>query len=564
MQRDYYIQIPRYPTLLDLENAIDLPMAEDPVGIGINGVFMFADHVHANSSGTFRRDLTLNFDYCTGHIDLDGGGYHYHVTPRCLFESLGIPCPHGEDEFWFDEEWEATGPSVIVGWAIDGWPIYGPYDPQGNRVLGSSHVDSPLDACNGMELDSSVSSYAYGYFMTPEAPYTVQCFRSTLDDTTIQHEMTDAVCSARLTSYCEDESCVEEAITQIEDGCPRPWLPMTTLVAIVLFLILFILLIPQVLYLKRRNMWPINQQIWPLVILEGISAHILLLVNVYAYTGYDVNTQVVISLAYVNLTGVFTPKIFRAWRVLQVFLADAFMRDSNVMQDPSPLESKRLVEESVTPSPTPDISPALGNRALDPGKDSDGSHPIALSRFEVTKRAPTFTRSGTLFLQQAKQKARDRTAIKWNRSTSFFTLFVFILALVFVLLVLYVDNLMFLANLYLGIRIALVSFLCIVTVFHAILVARSIDEIDDAAGIRKELLFTGFIAFSDLVVSVYSALTSSDGAIGVVVFWTGWFCILWVFCVSLVWPLYKTYREMKKLEKRAAAKKYTLEALYQD
>ena len=49
------------------------------------------------------------------------------------------------------------------GWALDGFPIFGPYDPETGRLqlplsddyLGDASCFSALDRCNGKRYDSS-------------------------------------------------------------------------------------------------------------------------------------------------------------------------------------------------------------------------------------------------------------------------------------------------------------------------------------------------------------------------------------------------------------------------
>jgi hypothetical protein len=44
-------------------------------------------------------------------------------------------------------------PSPIIGYMLDGWPIYGPYDANGDIVTG-------LDNCNG-KVDDDLQGYKY-------------------------------------------------------------------------------------------------------------------------------------------------------------------------------------------------------------------------------------------------------------------------------------------------------------------------------------------------------------------------------------------------------------------
>ena len=97
-------------------------------------------------------------DACGGHPQ-QSGQYHYHALPAC----------------------SRTGPSKAhsrrLGWAFDGFPIYGPRGEGGEYARNSA-----LDACHGhthaIELDGR-RRRAYHYHATMEYPYTLGCFRGT-------------------------------------------------------------------------------------------------------------------------------------------------------------------------------------------------------------------------------------------------------------------------------------------------------------------------------------------------------------------------------------------------
>jgi hypothetical protein len=67
----------------------------------------------AQGSGTWNRNAYIfegvSFDACLGHPN-QTGTYHNHVIPKCLFASTNT-----------------TTHSPIIGYAFDGFPIYGPY-----------------------------------------------------------------------------------------------------------------------------------------------------------------------------------------------------------------------------------------------------------------------------------------------------------------------------------------------------------------------------------------------------------------------------------------------------
>jgi hypothetical protein len=83
-------------------------------------------------------------DDCCGHPD-EKGRYHYHVYPRCIHTSFADPA--GEH-------------SPLIGYAFDGYGIYGP-----NGEAGKPPTD--LDTCNG----HSDPVRGYHYHVTRKFPY---------------------------------------------------------------------------------------------------------------------------------------------------------------------------------------------------------------------------------------------------------------------------------------------------------------------------------------------------------------------------------------------------------
>lgn len=85
------------------------------VGVWTNGVSAFnvSDAQSYNNQGVWNRNAYywegVGFDDCLGHPQ-QNGEYHHHVNPRCLYDDL-----------------DDTKHSPIIGWAFDGFPIYGAY-----------------------------------------------------------------------------------------------------------------------------------------------------------------------------------------------------------------------------------------------------------------------------------------------------------------------------------------------------------------------------------------------------------------------------------------------------
>ncbi len=133
------------------------------LGVAINGVPIYdytgggemsiEDLAHHQA----RHDtvLTGQLDICGGHAGR-GDDYHYHTTPVCMIEQM-----------------LNAGPSAIIGWAFDGFPIYGDSNPDGSIIKAGM-----LDVCNG-QVDEE---FGYRYHTSVDAPYIIQCLMGEAPD----------------------------------------------------------------------------------------------------------------------------------------------------------------------------------------------------------------------------------------------------------------------------------------------------------------------------------------------------------------------------------------------
>jgi hypothetical protein len=115
---------------------------------------------------------TEELDYCDAHGA--GGAYHYHVNPACLFgvyqnnvlitgEVNEPPNAPTIETSYERGEWEK--PSGVIGFSLEGYPVYGPYAD----AIGTPHTG--LDACNG-KVDGNGN---YGYYQSNTFPYLLGC-----------------------------------------------------------------------------------------------------------------------------------------------------------------------------------------------------------------------------------------------------------------------------------------------------------------------------------------------------------------------------------------------------
>lgn len=133
------------------------PLTRDAaLGVAVNGVPIYdytgggemseADLAHHQA----RHDTlqTKQLDVCGGHAGR-GDDYHYHVKPTCMIDQM-----------------VNAGDAAVIGWAFDGFPIYGDNNPDGSVIS-----EGDLDVCNG-QIDDT---YGYRYHTSDQAPYIVQC-----------------------------------------------------------------------------------------------------------------------------------------------------------------------------------------------------------------------------------------------------------------------------------------------------------------------------------------------------------------------------------------------------
>lgn len=147
--------IPLHPVLGDTPQTRDAAL-----GVAVNGVPIYdytgggemsqADLAHYQAQHDTL--TTQQLDICGGHAGR-GDDYHYHVAPVCLFEQM-VNAGADPDE------------GAIIGWAYDGFPIYGDNNPDGMPI-----AEGVLDVCNGQPDDT----FGYRYHTSIGAPYIVQC-----------------------------------------------------------------------------------------------------------------------------------------------------------------------------------------------------------------------------------------------------------------------------------------------------------------------------------------------------------------------------------------------------
>lgn len=172
------------------------PVGMGHIGVWTNGVSVFnvSDGMSYNNAGVWNRNAFFwegaSFDVCLGH-PAPNGEYHHHVSPDCLY-NINANTAH----------------SPIIGYAFDGFPVYGAYaftNTNGTgaikRMQSSYSATTTTTRVNGPTVSSTypagcfMEDYAFtqgsgdldfrnGRFcVTPEYPAGTYAYFVTLDNT---------------------------------------------------------------------------------------------------------------------------------------------------------------------------------------------------------------------------------------------------------------------------------------------------------------------------------------------------------------------------------------------
>lgn len=136
--QNYTFKIPLNPAVASAHNST--PMG--PIGVAINGVPLYNQYA---GGGAALSGEIVSFDQGYGHPD-PGSRYHYHVEPI----KLTI----------------AKGSDALLGFLLDGFPVYGP------KENGATVATSSLDVYHGHTSPTAdFPNGIYHYHFSTDAPY---------------------------------------------------------------------------------------------------------------------------------------------------------------------------------------------------------------------------------------------------------------------------------------------------------------------------------------------------------------------------------------------------------
>lgn len=147
------------------------------IGVMISGAVLYNPYegdgktvaMANNFTITDSNGITASFvDKCTGHPTPQQGAYHYHGLSKCVTAKVD----------------KTTKPSHIIGFALDGFPIYGDRDAKGKQLTAKN-----LDKCNGINSatpEFPKGIYHYVLLGTSDARSSITCFHGEVDTSQIQ------------------------------------------------------------------------------------------------------------------------------------------------------------------------------------------------------------------------------------------------------------------------------------------------------------------------------------------------------------------------------------------
>jgi hypothetical protein len=137
--------LPRNPTIASAPSCVELPVA-----IGLDGVIFFsALDSHGRDEPAYEMQ-----DRCGG-MSAPNGMYHRYRPSDCM--------PHIYEK------------NALVGYALDGFGIFSPYDANGKEL-----TTRDLDKCHGTTTPimwDGKHVTMYHYVLTRDFPYSIGCFR---------------------------------------------------------------------------------------------------------------------------------------------------------------------------------------------------------------------------------------------------------------------------------------------------------------------------------------------------------------------------------------------------
>lgn len=192
--QDFTFYLPLQPK--KSRTVMRVPMG--PIGMAINGVVYF-NPFEAGGMNAVEGYSEVWLDSCCGHPQ-QHGVYHYHKNPSC------VKSP-------FPDDGQVHSP--IIGFAFDGFPLYGPYEGP-EQLAKDLKGKQALDVCNGHED----AERGYHYHVTGEQfPYILGGYAGVVDQRNFRHPLFE---TGAIVNNASGQSRLDKVITSIRPGnAPR-------------------------------------------------------------------------------------------------------------------------------------------------------------------------------------------------------------------------------------------------------------------------------------------------------------------------------------------------------
>lgn len=189
--QQFTFRLPLEPKLAD--HVTRLPMG--PIGMALNGVVFF-NPFEAQGMNAVDGYSEVWLDSCCGHPQ-QSGVYHYHKYPTC------VKSPFSDD---------GKQHSPVIGFAFDGFPIYGPYE-EVDVMAKDLKSERALDVCNGHSDDIR----GYHYHATPgRFPYLFGGYAGVVESSNIRGS--NRLETGAIVDNTQPGSRIEPVITTVRPG----------------------------------------------------------------------------------------------------------------------------------------------------------------------------------------------------------------------------------------------------------------------------------------------------------------------------------------------------------
>ena len=158
--KNYNFTFPRYPAIAATTTAVPLL---GNMGVAVNGIPIYAVNEGPQPASDAYGDpiAATILDQCGSHSAQQGTFHNHKLVVKCLLQSAV-----SESQPWNDPDPSPSEPSPIIGYAFDGFPIYGPYECTDGTCTSVQQMRSSWDSTGyqaGTQGCASSAACSSGY-----------------------------------------------------------------------------------------------------------------------------------------------------------------------------------------------------------------------------------------------------------------------------------------------------------------------------------------------------------------------------------------------------------------